>query len=77
MNLLAPPSAAILCPFAMLSAGCSTESFTWVDGGSHRYLSCGSICAEDGSLVVSQQANTDGNFGPVKATAQNCGSRAP
>ena len=58
-----------------LVAATSTESFTWVDGKKYRYLSSEFLCDEDGSLVVWQRANAAGKFGPVRATAQNCGSR--
>ena len=77
MRLLASPSTAILCLLTMLSAGCSSESFTWVDGKTYRYLGSGFVCAEDGSLVLWQRANADGKFGPATASAQNCGRRAP
>lgn len=77
MRLLAPPLTAVLCLLTLLSAGCSIVSFTWVNGGTYRYLGGGLICAEDGSLVVWQQANAEGKFGPVRATARNCVRPAP
>ena len=56
-------------------AATSTGSFTWVDGQSYRYLGSEFLCTEDGSLVVWQRANAAGKFGPVGATARNCGLR--
>ena len=63
------------CGRGGLVAAASTESFTWVDGKTYRYLGSEFLCAEDGSLRLWQRANAAGKFGPLRATAQNCGLR--
>ncbi len=44
-------------------------------GAQYRYVGGPVVCAEDGSPVRWQKANEKGEFGSLRAKAENCGRR--
>ena len=63
---------AIVLAGALITAGCSREGFTWLDGDRYRFLGTNAGCAADGSPVLWQRANETGEFGTVQASSANC-----